>query len=483
MVKVLFSASEAVPFVKTGTLADVVGSLPKYLDKEEYDVRIILPKYTCMDEHLKKMLHFISHFYITLGWRKQYVGILEAVYDNITYYFIDNEFYFSGETPYGYAYEDIEKFAFFSKAVLESLPVLGFQPDIIHCNDWETGLIPVYLKNFYDRSSFYYHMKTVFTIHNLKFAGKWKLKMIQDITGLPDEAFTADKLEFYEDASYLKGGIVYSDIITTLSKTYAYDITTVNGGEGLDGVLHNRKEDLYGILSGIDYERYNPQTDSHIIKRYSASDIRSGKSANKTALQKTLHIMENEEILMIGIVSRFTYEKGFDLILSVLDNLLMSNHMQFIVIGTGEEKYISSLNQFSQKYPQKLYFQPEYVEEFAHKIYAACDAFLMPSLFEPCGLSQLISMRYGTIPIVRKTGGLQDTIIDVNEQTNEKESTGFMFEEYESNELLRAIKFASSIYYENKVKWYEIAKNGMKMDYSWEKSAREYEKVYTKLLI
>ena len=481
MVKILFAASEAVPFMKTGGLADVVGSLPKYLDKEEYDVRIILPKNACMVEKLKKMLRIPSHIYVSLGWRKQYAGILVAQYENIIYYFIDNEYYFSGDKPYNNIYEDVEKFAFFSKAVLDALPLLDFCPDIIHCHDWQTGLIPTYLKNYHNKSSFYQNIKTVFSIHNMKFQGRWKLKAVMDATGLPEELFAAHALESYGDANYLKGGILYADVVTTVSPTYAREIQTREGGEGLDGLMCERRESLYGILNGIDYELYNSKTDPHMAKHFDTLDFVLGKKANKAALQKLLHLPQKENVFLVSMVSRLTNQKGFDLVAYDMDKILSKDKIQFAVLGTGEEKYEKMFYYFAEKYPDKIKVCTEYSEALAHKMYASSDAFLMPSLFEPCGLSQLMAMRYGTIPMVRETGGLKDTVEAYNEY--EKTGTGFSFCNYNADEMLHMIHYAMHVYYDDRKSWNEMAIRCMKKDYSWNNSAKEYEKLYNQLLL
>lgn len=481
MIKILFAASEAVPFIKTGGLADVVGSLPKYLDKQEYDVRVIVPKYACMDEHLKKMLRFHSHFYVSLGWRRQYAGILTVKHENIIYYFIDNEYYFSGDKPYNNIYEDVEKFAFFSKAVLDALPLVGFQPDIIHCHDWQTGLIPVYFKSFYENNSFYRNMKTVYSIHNMKFQGRWKLKTVMDITGLPEELFTATGgLESYGEANYLKGGVIFSDVVTTVSPTYAAEIQTPDGGEGLDGLMRQRSGSLYGIVNGIDYELYNPKTDSHMAKHFDKLDFVPGKKANKSALQKALNLPQDQDVFLVSIVSRLTHQKGFDLVAYVMEEILNTENIQFVILGTGEERYEEMFRYFAGKYPNKIAACLEYSEEMAHKIYASSDAFLMPSLFEPCGLSQLMSMRYGTIPMVRETGGLKDTVEAYNEY--EKTGTGFSFRNYNAHEMLHMIRYAMQVYQNDRKSWNDMAVRCMEKDYSWNSSAIEYGKLYKKLL-
>lgn len=480
MTKVLFAASEAVPFIKTGGLADVTGSLPGYFDKENYDVRVILPKYLCMDEKWKGQLRFLCHFYVNLSWRKQYAGIFEAKYEGITYYFVDNEYYFAGDKPYNNIYEDVEKFAFFSKAVIEALPYLDFCPEIIHCHDWQTGLIPVFLRTLYGDERYYCGIKTVFSIHNLKFQGRFTLSAVMDITGLPEQIFTADKLESYGEANYLKGGVVYADAVTTVSRTYAGEITTPEGGEGLDGLMRARSNALYGIPNGIDYKEYDPQTDAYLEGHFAAKNYAKGKAVNKKNLQKALGLPEEKDTFLLGMVSRMTDQKGFDLIAYILEELLTTEKLQFVVAGTGEERYQSMLRYFAEKYPDKMHVHIGYSEELAHQIYGSCDAFLMPSLFEPCGLSQLMSLRYGTVPIVRETGGLKDTVEPYNEYENL--GTGFSFANYNAHEMLDAIRYAMKTFYNDKRAWDGIVGRGMAQDFSWGNSAHEYEVLYQKLI-
>lgn len=480
MKKILFAASEAVPFMKTGGLADVTGSLPRYFNKEEYDVRVILPKYACMEEKWKGQLRFLCHFYVHLSWREQYAGIFETKYEGITYYLVDNEFYFAGSMPYNNIYEDVEKFAYFSKAVLEALPYIDFCPDIIHCHDWQTGLVPVFLRTLYGDERYYAGIKTVFSIHNLKFQGRWTLSAVMDITGLPRQIFTSDKLEAYGEANYLKGGIVYADAVTTVSPSYAYEITTPEGGEGLNGLLYACRNKLYGILNGLDYREYDPKTDPYIDAHFDSSDFVTGKAKNKVRLQRLLGLPENDKVYLMGMVSRMTDQKGFDLIAYIMDEMLEREKIQFVVLGTGENRYQDMLRYFADKYPQKFSVTIGYSEEIAHKIYAACDGFLMPSLFEPCGLSQLMSLRYGTIPIVRETGGLKDTVEPYNEYT--KEGTGFSFANYNAHEMLNTIRYALSVYYGKRADWNQLAERGMQQDFSWEKSVLEYGKMYDNLL-
>ena len=479
MKKILFAASESVPFIKTGGLADVVGSLPKYFDKEKYDVRVMLPKYMCMKDEWKEKLQYHTHFYMDLNWRKQYVGVLEMEYDGIKFYFIDNEYYFNGYAPYGDMYADIEKFAFFSKAVLSALPLIDFRPDIIHCHDWQTGLVPIYLDNFRYGNEFYRGIKTVMTIHNLKFQGKWDVKTVQSITGLPEYYFTSDKLEAYKDANLLKGGIVFADAVTTVSDTYAEEIKTPFYGEGLDGLLRARSHDLRGIVNGIDYGEFNPETDKNIVKAYNAVNFRKEKVKNKRALQEELGLRVDDKKMMIGLVSRLTDQKGLDLIAYVMDELCQDD-IQFVVLGTGEERYENMFRHFDWKYGDKVSANIYYSDALSHKIYAACDAYLMPSLFEPCGLSQLIALRYGTVPIVRETGGLKDTVQPYNEY--ESTGTGFSFTNYNAHEMLNTIRYAEHIYYDRKREWNKIVDRAMATDYSWKVSAGKYQEMYDWLI-
>lgn len=480
MKKILFVASEGVPFIKTGGLADVVGSLPKCIDKEYYDVRVILPKYTCMKQEMKDKLSYVNHFYMDFHWKNEYVGILYAEAEGVKYYFIDNEMFFNGFKPYSdNALFEIEKYAFFSKAALSILPVIDFRPDIIHCHDWQTGLIPVYLKERFQGNEFYRGIKSIMTIHNLKFQGKWSIKEVQDITGLPGYYFTPDKLEAFKDANLLKGGLVYADAITTVSATYAEEIKTPFYGENLDGLMCARSNDLRGIVNGIDTDDFNPATDKYIEYNYNAMNFRKEKIKNKRALQAELGLEQDDKKFMIGIVSRLTDQKGFDLIAYIMDELCQSN-VQIVVLGTGEERYENMFRHFDWKYNNKVSANIYYSDALSHKIYAACDAFLMPSLFEPCGLSQLMSLRYGTVPIVRETGGLKDTVEPYNEF--ESTGTGFSFTNYNAHEMLGTIYYAEKIYYEKRREWNKIVDRAMAADFSWNVSAKKYQEMYDWLI-
>ena len=478
--KILFAASEGVPFIKTGGLADVVGSLPKCIDKQYFDVRVIIPKYACMKQEMKDKMQYVNHFYMDFNWKRVYVGILEAEADGVHYYFIDNEYYFCGSKVYSDSpIWEIERYAYFSKAVLSALPVIGFQPDVIHCHDWQTGLIPVYMKERFREGEFFRRMKSVITIHNLKFQGKWDTKTVRNITGLPEYYFTPDKLEAYKDANLLKGGIVYADAVTTVSNTYAEEIKTPFYGEGLDGLLRARSGDLRGIVNGIDYNEFNPETDKYIVKNYDAVNFRKEKVKNKRALQQELGLRQDDKKMMIGLVSRLTDQKGLDLIAYVMDELCQDD-IQFVVLGTGEERYENMFRHFDWKYGDKVSANIYYSDALSHKIYASCDAFLMPSLFEPCGLSQLMALRYGTIPIVRETGGLKDTVQAYNEY--ESTGTGFSFKNYNAHEMLNTVRYAERIYYDRKREWNKLIDRAMASDFSWEVSAKKYQEMYDWLI-
>ncbi len=480
MKKILFVASEGVPFIKTGGLADVAGTLPKCIDPKYFDVRVFLPKYSCMKDSVKEKMEYVTHFYMDFNWKNEYVGVLKAVVDNITYYFIDSEYYFSGPKPYGNdALFEIEKYAYFSKAVLSSLPLVDFRPDIIHCHDWQTGLVPVYLKERFQGNDFYHGIKSIMTIHNLKFQGRWGVKEVQSITGLSDYFFTSDKLEAYKDANLLKGGLVYADAITTVSDTYAKEIMTDFYGEGLNGLLSARANDLRGIVNGIDYEEFNPATDKALKYPYNAETFRKVKTKNKVALQEELGLEVNPKTMMIGLISRLTDQKGLDLIAYMMDELCQDN-IQFVIVGTGEERYENMFRHFDWKYKGKISANIYYSDELAHKVYASSDAFLMPSLFEPCGLSQLIALRYGTLPIVRETGGLKDTVEPYNEY--ESKGTGFSFTNYNAHEMLDCIRNAERIYYDKKREWNKLIDRAMEADFSWQRSALKYQEMYDWLI-
>lgn len=481
MNKILFAASECVPFVKTGGLADVCGALPKEFDKSYWDVRVVLPNYSCIPAEYRNKFEYVTHFYMSAGKyiQDKYVGVLKYEYQGITYYFIDNEEYFNSILPYGDVRYDIEKFTFFDKAVLSMLPLIDFQPQVIHCHDWQTGLIPVYLKNEFQGNPFFWGMKSVMTIHNLKFQGVWDIKTMKNLSGLSDDLFSADKLEFKKDANMLKGGLVYADYITTVSDTYAKEIQSAYYGEGLEGLLSARHFDMQGIVNGIDYEVYNPQTDPKIYTNYSSEDFRTKKWKNKVKLQEDLGLTVDKKKYMIGLISRLTDQKGLDLVDCVIEGII-DEHTQLVIIGTGEERYENMFRHFAWKYGDKISANICYSDDLAHKLYAAADAFLMPSRFEPCGLTQLISYRYGTVPIVRETGGLKDTVMPFNEYENT--GTGFSFTNYNADEMLNTINYSKQVYFDKKRQWNQMVDRGIQADYSWKKSTGRYMNVYDYLI-
>ncbi|MDD7428592.1 MAG: glycogen synthase GlgA [Oscillospiraceae bacterium] len=480
MKNILFAASECVPFIKTGGLADVVGTLPKMFNKEEFDVRVIIPNYTCIPDKYRNNFRYVTHFYMELGHRfdSVHVGIMEYELDGIKFYFVDNEFYFGGAKPYADTRYDIEKFTFFSKAVLAILPVINFRPDVIHCHDWQAALIPVFMKTIYGSNSFYSNTKTIMTIHNLRFQGIWDVDTFKYLTGLPDYMFTPDKLEYKKDANMLKGGIVYSDYITTVSNTYAGEIQSWEYGEGLDGLLRARNRTLCGIVNGIDYEAYNPSKDKDIAKTYNSKTFHKAKETNKLALQEELGLEKNESRFVISIISRLTDQKGLDLVKYVLDQIC-DEFTQFVIVGTGDEQYENLFKHYQWKYKGRVSANIFFSESLAHRVYASSDAVLVPSRFEPCGLTQLIGMRYGTLPIVRETGGLKDTVSPYNEYENT--GTGFSFANYNAGELINTINYAKKIYFDDRKAWDDMVRRAMTADYSWNTSAKKYEELYYRI--
>lgn len=481
MKKILFAASECVPFIKTGGLADVCGALPKTFDHKDWDVRVVIPNYSCIPEKYRSQFEYVTHFYMACGSYipSKYVGVLQYKLDGVTYYFIDNQEYFNCFVPYGDMRYDIEKFTFFDKAVLSMLPLIGFRPDIIHCHDWQAGLIPVYLKNEFQADSFFWGIRSIMTIHNLKFQGIWDVKTMQGLTGFSSDLFVPDKLEFNKDANMLKGGLVYADYITTVSDTYAQEIQTEYYGEGLNGLLSARHFDMQGIVNGIDYTTYNPQTDSKIYMNYDASNFRKKKYVNKERLQEELGLEVDKKKYMIGLISRLTDQKGLDLVRYAMDRLIDDN-TQIVVIGTGDPSYEEMFRYYAWCNSDKVSANILYSDDLAHKLYAAADAFLMPSLFEPCGLTQIIAFHYGTIPIVRETGGLKDTVIPLNEF--EDTGDGFSFSNYNGDELINTVNYSKYIYFEQPEIWDHMITRAMEKNLSWGVSKRRYEELYNTLI-
>ena len=470
--KVLFAASEAHPFIKTGGLGDVMGALPQSLTELGVEARVVIPKYKNIKDELKQNLQFIKWFTVPVGWRNQYCGVFQYKYKDVVYYFIDNEYYFNRDGLYGY-YDDGERFAFFNRAVLEFIKEIDWKPDIINCNDWQTGMVPVLLNLEYKNNEFYSNMKTVFSIHNLLFKGSFVPNVLPELFGYDYMPLTNGSVELNGSVSFLKGGINYSDQITTVSNTYAEEIKTQQYGEGLDGLLRCKSDFLKGIVNGIDYEEFDPEKDNLIFKNFTWDSI-SDKVENKLSLQKELGLPQRAETPMIGLISRLTHQKGCDLIVSIIDRLLQKD-IQFVVLGTGDYWYEETFKNLQYRYPDKVSANIKFDNSLAHKIYAATDMFLMPSLFEPCGLGQLIALRYGSIPIVRGTGGLKDTISPYNKYTGI--GNGFGFKNFNSNELMQIIEYALTIY-DDKDAWNNIIRQAMDSDNSWEKSAMQYKLLY-----
>ena len=474
--QIVFASAECAPFVKTGGLGDVAGSLPAALVRAGAEVIVMVPKYaTIKDEYKAQMEHF-SDFYVSLGWRNEYCGLEKLEHDGVTYMFVDNERYFARDYPYGF-FDDGERFAFFSKAITESLQHLpeGFECDILHCNDWQTALAPVFLREFYQGLPLYDRVKTVFSIHNVAFQGQFSDTVMEDILGVAHIPAAATQLRC--DAcsiNYMLGALHYADAITTVSPTYAGEIQTPEFGEGLDGVLRERSYALQGILNGIDVAAFDPATDKRIAANYTVED-RSGKAVCKAKLQEELGLEVRDDRPLMVMVTRLTRQKGMDLVMYALDRIL-SGGVQVAVLGTGDRDYEDGLRYFQDKYPGTMAARIEFDPALSQRMYAAADMFLMPSKFEPCGLSQIIAMRYGTLPIVRETGGLKDTVIPYNEFTGE--GTGFSFSNFNGDEMGDAVFRAARLFWDNREAWNQLVTQAMSQDFSWTRSADKYLDLY-----
>ena len=473
---VVFASAEAAPFVKTGGLGDVAGSLPAALQKAGANVIVMVPLYgTISDEYKNKMEH-VAEFYVSLGWRNEYCGLERLVHNGVTYLFVDNKRYFDRDYPYGF-FDDGERFAFFSKAITESLQYLpdGFRPDILHCNDWHTALAPVFLREFYQGMPLYENVSTIFSIHNIAFQGQFSAKVLEDICGLAHIPAAAFQLTCGHDAvNFMQGALNYSDAITTVSPTYAGEIQTPAYGEHLDGVLRRRREALQGIVNGIDTDHFNPETDPAIAQNFSVSD-RSGKAICKAKLQEELGLTVRDDQPLMTMVTRLTRQKGMDLVTYALDRIL-SNGVQVAVLGTGDYEYENALRYFASKYPGQMAARIQFDPALSQRMYAGSDMFLMPSLFEPCGLSQMIAMRYGTLPVVRETGGLKDTVIPYNYETGE--GTGFSFANFNGDEMGDAVFRGARLFWDNHDAWNNVVTQAMNQDFSWTRSASKYMDLY-----
>ncbi|MCR5040719.1 MAG: glycogen synthase GlgA [Clostridia bacterium] len=471
--KILYASSEVRPFAASGGLSDVAGSLPNALRKRLVGARVVLPLYSCVGEEYRSAMTFLGSITVPVAWRRQYCGIFELHANGVIYYFLDNEYYFKRDGLYGY-YDDAERFAFFSRAILEILPYIGWKPDMIHCNDWQTALTPVYLSAMYSQDPFYSGIKTVFTIHNIQYQGKYGPEIIGDVVGLPDDK--VHLLEYDGCMNFLKGAIECADRVTTVSPTYAKEILDPWYSFGLDPILREREWKLRGILNGIDVVSYDPQTDKAIAAPYSAKDV-SGKAECKTALQKELNLPAVPDVPVIGVVSRLVSHKGFDLVKAILEELLQTENVQFAVLGAGDWQYESFFGEIASRYPAKFGLRLGFEPDLARRVYAGSDIFLMPSKSEPCGLSQMLALRYGSVPIVRETGGLKDSVSD----SLDGEGTGFTFAGYNAGELLYTVRRALGGY-SDPDGWEKLVRRGMSADFSWKKSAGEYVRLYKEIL-
>ena len=470
--KVLFASSEALPFMASGGLGDVAGSLPHALRKRLIGCRVVMPMYDTIRQELKDKMKFITHISVPVAWRRQYCGIFEAKHNGVIYYLLDNQYYFKRNTIYGH-YDDAERFAFFSRAILEIIPHIDFKPDIIHCNDWQTALTPVYYSAMYANSPGYENINTIFTIHNLQYQGIYGMELLQDVLGIP--ADKASLLEYDGCVNFMKGAIECADKVTTVSPSYANEILDPWYSHGLDSILNERRYKLSGILNGIDTVGYDPETDKDIKANYSAANP-SGKKEDKEELQKLMNLPVKPNVPIVGMVTRLVSHKGLDLVKGILDELLSKAEMQLVVLGSGDYEYESYFRWIAEKYPDKVGLRLGFVPDLARKIYAGADMFLMPSKSEPCGLSQMVALRYGTIPIVRETGGLRDSITDCGDG----KGNGFTFKSYNAHDMLDSIYRALTLYYNGD--WNELVLRALNCDFSWGRSANAYIRLYKELL-
>lgn len=476
--RVLFASAEAAPFFKTGGLGDVAYALPKELAKNDVDIRVVLPNYTQMPQNYQEQLEELVHFRFQLGDKNVYCGIKTLTLEGVIYYFIDNLSYFDRKALYG-EWDDGERFGYFATAIIEMLEVIDWIPDIIHCNDWHTAMVPVLLVDRYHWKNRLRHIRKVFTIHNLRFQGIFEPSILSHVFGTGYNTYTHDGLQWKDRVNFMKGAINFSDIVTTVSPTYAKEIMTPEFGEQLEGTLLYNQWKVRGIINGIDYDLNNPESDPLIPYHFSVEDL-SGKYANKRALQEAVGLPIREDIPIIGMVSRLTDQKGFQLVEERLEELLSQAEVQVVLLGTGDANFEHSFRYFEAKYPHKMKSLIKFDLNIAQLIYAGSDLFLMPSAFEPCGLSQLMSMRYGTLPIVHETGGLKDTVLPYNEFT--VEGTGFSFNGFDSWNLLATIYRALTLYYQYPENWKKIVCQAMNRDFSWKQPTQEYLAIYQELL-
>lgn len=471
--KVLFAVSEAKPFIASGGLGDVAGSLPQALRKRMIGCRVVMPLYSGIKQEYREQMKFLTNIVVPVAWRRQYCGVFEYRKDGVIYYFIDNEYYFKRDSIYGH-YDDAERFAFLSRAILEIIPVIDFKPDIIHCNDWQTALVPYYYSTMYATQPGYENIKTVFTIHNIQYQGKYGMELVQEVIGAnPDSAHI---LEYDGCVNLMKGAIETANKVTTVSPTYANEILDPWYSHGLDPILAQRAWKLQGILNGIGYDMYNPETDKDIWASFTAAKPEN-KKKNKAELQKYFNLPQNEDAPIVAMVSRLVGHKGFDLVKAVLEEFINTTNAQIVVLGSGEWQYESFFSYLAEKYPDRVGLKLGFFADLANKIYAGSDIFLMPSKSEPCGLSQMISLRYGSIPIVRETGGLKDSIQD----SGYGEGNGFTFASYNAHDMLHTMNRAVEGF-KDKEGWAILVKRAMECDFSWSRSASEYIKMYKEIL-
>lgn len=474
---ILFAASEAAPFVKSGGLGDVIGSLPVALKGKQCEMSCVIPLHEKIDQETKNKMTFIANIFVPVAWRKQYCGLFLLEKEGVKWYFIDNEYYFKrGDALYG-CYDDAERYAFFSRAVLEVLPLMDSMPDIIHCHDWQTALVPVYLRLLYHDKPEYDRIKTVFTIHNIEYQGKFGRDIMQNVLGIEEKEFDNGFMEHSGSVNFMKSAIVCSDWVTTVSPSYACEIQDATFAHGLEGILGYHKGKVSGILNGISKKAFNPKTDKRLFAKYSADDI-SGKSVNKAELQKMLNLPVNPDIPLVGMVTRLVNHKGMDMVTQVLDEIL-ERDLQLVVVGTGDWHFEQYLKDHQWQYPSKLSVHIAFNPDLAQKVYAGCDMFLMPSRSEPCGLAQMIALNYGTIPIVRATGGLRDTVTPYNQE--EKTGNGFSFEHCDAYQMLGTIDYACQMF-QDKTVWEGLIKQGISSDFTWKNSAKQYQKLYQSLI-
>lgn len=471
--KCLFCTSEALPFAASGGLGDVAGSLPHALRNRLIGCRVVMPLYDEIPKELKDSMRFVTSLSVPVSWRRQYCGVFEARYGGVIYYLLDNQYYFKRKGLYGH-YDDAERFAFLSRASLEMLKYIDFKPDIIHANDWQTALVPVYYSLFYSHDEWYSGIKTVFTIHNIQYQGKYGLEVVEDIVGIPNDKISV--IEFDGCANFMKGAIETANRVTTVSPTYAIEIMDPWYAHNLDPILRKRSWKVSGILNGIDVDNYNPATDKDLYENYSLDDI-LGKAENKRALQERLGLNIDPDVPLVGMVTRMVAHKGLDLVKAALDQLMNEEDIQFVILGSGDWEYETFFREMQNKYQGRLNASFGFVPELSRKIYAGSDIFLMPSKSEPCGLSQMIALRYGTIPVVRETGGLKDSIHD----SGDGEGKGITFKNYDPMDMMNAVKRALEGY-KNKEGWNILVKRAMQSDNSWGKSANEYIRLYRNML-